>query len=81
MHTYNTVLRSRAGYAAFAEEWMFADLRASLAAWQEVVLLDDLDYSAALLQSNPHYQVRRARRCSLAGLSSGVRMFPRQLAT
>ena len=55
--TYSILLQG--GLRAFAEEWMFADLRASLAAWQEVVLHDDLDYSAALLQSNAHYQVWR----------------------
>ena len=57
-HTY-MLEHSGAGYAAFAEVWMFQDFRNSLAAWQEVVLLDDLDYSAALLLSNPHYQVTK----------------------
>ena len=65
-----TLEHSRAGYNAFAEEWMFQDFRESLRGWQEVVLLDDLDYSAALLQSNPHYQVWRPTPASSSSLDA-----------
>ena len=41
----------------FAETWLFKDLRKRFSSSYGVELWHDLDYQAAMAQSNPHHQV------------------------
>lgn len=46
------------GYTIIADMWMFTDLKEKHAGSYGVEMVRDLDYSAALIQANPHHRVR-----------------------
>jgi hypothetical protein len=55
------------GYTTIADVWMFKDMREYFDKYYGVEMWKDLDWSAALLQSNPIHQVRTLDQWSVAG--------------
>lgn len=54
----NIAQRIPYGYVSIADLWMFKDMKESFNADYGVEMWKDLDWSAALLQSNPNHQVQ-----------------------
>ncbi len=54
----NAPMATPFGYTTIADWWMFNDVKERTAKSYGVEMVRDLDYSAALIQSNPYHRVR-----------------------